>query len=201
MDALDERRRLVRDPRRLRGARLLRRTQVFILGRDDHRERGPPERCREYAGQPADAGPGGPVHVVDLLPPLRPAGFGGIDLGQRQLRIPAGGGSARRRRAQGHQANRDLNRQLDGFAMPIALQVLGPAWKSAPTRPRLFVQGGYIFQFQDRVLQRAGSRSPTSTAPRAARGSGMELMAEPQGAWWASAGVAFQLPFDSYRRG
>jgi hypothetical protein len=88
--------------------------------------------------------------------------------------------------------------EVNGFSLQVQGGLLGPAWEDGPWRPRPFVQGGYGFPFKKRRITTEGQKTDDFDSNGLEADIRVELLGDPQHFWWIGAGVAFQLPVETY---
>jgi hypothetical protein len=87
-------------------------------------------------------------------------------------------------------------RNIDGTAVGVSAQLLGPSAPTWPLRPRPFVQAALIRPFASRVLAESGYQPSDFDANGQEPDLQLELNADPQLLWYTGGGAALQLPFE-----
>jgi len=87
-------------------------------------------------------------------------------------------------------------RDIDGSAVGVSAQLLGPSVASWPLRPRPFIQAAWVRPFSSRVLAEDGFQPQDFTSNFGEPDVQLELNADPQMMWYVGGGGALQLPFE-----
>jgi hypothetical protein len=99
--------------------------------------------------------------------------------------------------------NASATRALAGMTIPLDIQILLPEFDSLPTKPRLFMEGGYIINLHKDQLAGNAGREPKDwgtadqTAADIAIGR-VEQLVQQRNSWFVGGGAAFRLPIDAY---